>query len=336
VDLRIEIKSEIEGQDKTWDLEFTQDLITIGRHSRNDVQIPDMQVSADHARIVVEGDSAYLVDLGSGTGTLVDGVEVGPSSKTLLNHSSEVRIAGYVLHIGRAEHQLDETTSERTAMVAMNMVREVLGSFAETPEPPYFEVINDEEEGNRLVIEEENREYRAGRDSAGDLVIRHWSISRKHLMIRRVGTSTTVSDMGSKNGCLLNGDRLEGSKQVKDGDVVSVGHTELKYHDPASSLLDSLDGTPTPISDLKDLGLDLDSLREERKPAEKTPPPAARSPEAPPAAASTSSKEPTGPVSAPMQRKTEESSFMDYLPLVAGIGLLLGAIAAAYFLFFRG
>jgi pSer/pThr/pTyr-binding forkhead associated (FHA) protein len=138
VDLKITMNCEIEGQEKTWDLEFTQDLITIGRHSRNDIQIPDMQVSADHARIIVEDDVPYLVDLGSGAGTHHNGAEVGPGSRTKLHDGDSVRIANYSLVIGRPAQALDESTSERTSMVAMNMVKEVLGSFAQTREPPVF------------------------------------------------------------------------------------------------------------------------------------------------------------------------------------------------------
>ncbi len=339
MDLKITMTCEIEGQEKTWDLEFTQDLITIGRHSRNDIQIPDLRVSADHARILIEEDVPYMVDLGSGTGTTVNGVEVGPGSRTKLDEGAEVRIAGYCLVIERPEHALDESTSERTSMVAMNMVKEVLGTFAESREPPRFEVLNDDEKGQVLVIEDENREYRVGRDSEGDLVLRHWSISRKHLMIRRVGEATTVMDMGSKNGCLLNGERLTEPRRVRDGDVVNVGHTEIRFCDPESGLLDSMDHTPTPVTDLADLGLDISSP----SPREKAPPappkpdrPAAPPPAREPAAPARPPERPDAPgPDLPKRPADRDSSFADYLPIILGVILLLGALAAGYFLFFR-
>ena len=327
MDLKITMNCEIEGQEKTWDLEFTQDLITIGRHSRNDIQIPDMQVSADHARIIVEDQIPFLVDLGSGAGTEVNGMEVGPGSRTRLSDGSEIRISDYSLRISKPEHQLDETTSERTSMVAMNMVKEVLGCFAETREPPVFEVMNDEEKGQTLAIEEEEKEYRVGRDTAGDLILQHWSISRRHLMIRRVGDSTTVVDMGSKNGCLLNGKRLNEPTRIRDGDVVSVGHTELKLRDPESGMLDSMDAVPTPATNLKDLGLDMDSLTGKK---ESAPPPRE---EPKPAPAPRPEPEPR-PQSAQMKAPADQSSFADYLPMIIGVVLLLGAVAAGYFLFF--
>ncbi len=326
MDLKITMNCEIENQEMTWDLEFTQDLILIGRHSRNDIQIPDMQVSADHARILVEDEVAYLIDLGSGAGTEVDGVEVGPGSRTRLNDGSEIKIFGYTLKIGRPEGELDETTSERTSMVAMNMVKDVLGCFAETREPPVFEVVNDEEIGRSLSIEEEEKEYRVGRDKQGDLILKHWSISRKHLMIRRVGGTTTVVDMGSKNGCLLNGKRLNEPTKVRDGDVVSVGHTELKFRDPESGLLDSMDAIPTPITNLQDLGLDLNNLQEKEKPV--APPPPKAEPKPAP-----SPKPEYRPDSPPPRRPPEKASFSDYLPMIIGIVLVVGAIAAGVFLF---
>jgi pSer/pThr/pTyr-binding forkhead associated (FHA) protein len=337
VDLKITMNCEIEGQEKTWDLEFTQDLITIGRHSRNDIQIPDLQVSADHARIIVEGDVAWLVDLGSGAGTVIDGTLVGPGSRTRVREGSEVRIANYSLKIGRPARALDETTSERTSMVAMNMVKEVLGSFAESREPPVFEVMNDDELGRTLVIKEEEREYRVGRDSEGDLVLRHWSISRKHLMIRRVGGATTVMDMGSKNGCLLNGERLSEPAKVRDGDVVSVGHTELKFRDPEGGLLDSMDATPTPATHLADLGLDLAALH--GKVEQKAPPREERRPAAPPPREqpkpATREAAPPAPPTPQNKPSRNDSSFADYLPIILGVILLLCALAAGYFLFLK-
>jgi len=339
VDLKITMNCEIEDQEKTWDLEFSQDLILIGRHSRNDIQIPDMQVSADHARILVEDEVAYLIDLGSGAGTQVNGVEVGPGSRTRLNDGTEIRISSYTLKIGHPEGELDETTSERTSMVAMNMVKEVLGCFAETREPPIFEVMNDDEKGRSLTLDEEEKEYRVGRDSQGDLILKHWSISRKHLMIRRVGGTTTVMDMGSKNGCLLNGKRLDEPTKIRNGDVVSVGHTELKFRDPEGGLLDSMDAIPTPITNLQDLGLDLNSPQGKKEPA--APPPPSKKPKPPPRREPPREPRPTSPKptpeyrpdSPPPGRPSEKSSFSDYLPMIIGIVLLLGAIAAGVYLF---
>lgn len=337
MDLKLTIYCEVEGRTKPFDLDFKKELITIGRHSRNDVQIPDMKVSTEHARILVEEGQPFLLDLGSAEGTRIDGTQVGPGVKTPLPMGSTIELATYRVVVSRPEQVLDESTSERTAMVAMDMVRDVLGSFAQTRESPFLEVLNDEEAGNRVEMDAE-REYTIGRESSCDLVLRHWSISRKHAMVRRVGNDFTIMDLKSKNGVLLNGNLLSEGKHVKDGDTISVGHTELRFRDPAGNLLDSMDGLPTPITDLKDLGLDLSGGGLKDSPPRSTPPapPVSTPPAREPSRPAARSEAPAGrPADTPPARRPlePESSFTDNLPIIFGVVLLLGAVAAALFLF---
>lgn len=348
LDLKLTVTCEVEGQGKTYDLEFNRDLITIGRHSLNDVQIPDKQVSAEHARILVEDDRAFLLDLGSTLGTELNGTKLGPHQKKPLSDGDEVRISEYLIRVGRPAVALDDTASEKTAMVAMRMVKEVLGSLSAEEaeeEPPRLEVTNDAEVGTRLDLAE-MREYRVGRDKTGDLVLKHWSISRKHALFRRDADGVTVMDMGSKNGVLVNGERFEDSRRLRDGDVVSVGHTEVKFRNPARSALDSMDVERTPVTNLNDLPVDLSRRREEARAsappvAETEPPPeAARSAPSPSAAPSapppSPSPSPAGPPPGdfvPRRRPEPESGIGDYLPMIIGGVMILGAIVAALFIF---
>ncbi|NND90618.1 MAG: FHA domain-containing protein [Granulosicoccus sp.] len=53
-----------------------QGTISIGRRSSNDVCIPDLSVSGNHARITVDADSIWLEDLNSTNGTYVNGEPV--------------------------------------------------------------------------------------------------------------------------------------------------------------------------------------------------------------------------------------------------------------------
>jgi len=61
------------GQFVVWPLD--QPHITIGRSSRNAIQLGDFTVSKEHAEITVEGGHAFLRDLGSRNGTRVNGID---------------------------------------------------------------------------------------------------------------------------------------------------------------------------------------------------------------------------------------------------------------------
>nr|WP_276518926.1 FhaA domain-containing protein [Micrococcus endophyticus] len=62
-----------------------------------------------------------------------------------------------------------------------------------------------------------------------DLVVPDSSVSRQHLRLLTVGSTVTLLDLGSRNGVLVNGRRVEGSTTLRDGDVVTVGQTELLF-----------------------------------------------------------------------------------------------------------
>lgn len=64
-----------------------------------------------------------------------------------------------------------------------------------------------------------------------DLVVPDSSVSRQHLRLLTVGSSVTLLDLGSRNGVLVNGRRVDGSTTLRDGDVVTVGQTELLFFD---------------------------------------------------------------------------------------------------------
>jgi hypothetical protein len=53
-------------------------------------------------------------------------------------------------------------------------------------------------------------------------------VSSKHAELVREGRRLIVSDLGSRNGTLVNGDRIEGPIRVSKGDVIQVGTTALR------------------------------------------------------------------------------------------------------------
>src|SRR5579863_6342105 len=59
-------------------------------------------------------------------------------------------------------------------------------------------------------------------------------LSRQHLAIERDGDGWALLDLGSKNGTMLNGAKVNGRVSLKSGDRITAGHLILVY-DSASS-----------------------------------------------------------------------------------------------------
>lgn len=75
-------------------------------------------------------------------------------------------------------------------------------------------------EGDELVI---------GRASDNPVSIPDTSVSRKHALVRKTADGWAVSDLGSGNGTLLNGEAVADETPLSEGDVITLGDTELRF-----------------------------------------------------------------------------------------------------------
>lgn len=73
---------------------------------------------------------------------------------------------------------------------------------------------------------------RLGRAVENEIVIVSKRASREHAHLRRDGRRVFLDDLGSTNGTFLNGERVLGSIQLRDGDEISIGEVVFTFHDP--------------------------------------------------------------------------------------------------------
>jgi pSer/pThr/pTyr-binding forkhead associated (FHA) protein len=66
-----------------------------------------------------------------------------------------------------------------------------------------------------------------GRSSSCSLSLDDGLVSRKHALIHTTADRVTLEDLGSRNGVLLNGEKIKGLVQLKHGDRVTVGSQEM-------------------------------------------------------------------------------------------------------------
>jgi predicted amidophosphoribosyltransferase len=60
-------------------------------------------------------------------------------------------------------------------------------------------------------------------------------ISRRHARIRVTGESAILEDLGSRNGCRVNGVPIKGPQLLHDGDRIRIGTQELVFCDTSSA-----------------------------------------------------------------------------------------------------
>jgi hypothetical protein len=70
-----------------------------------------------------------------------------------------------------------------------------------------------------------------GRLASCDIRLADANVSREHAAFVREGAGWAIEDLESTNGTYLNGERVS-FERLRNGDVVSVGASELVYHEP--------------------------------------------------------------------------------------------------------
>ena len=79
------------------------------------------------------------------------------------------------------------------------------------------------------VVRLEQPRYTLGRSEANDLsYLDESGLSRQHVLFERQGSQWFASDLGSKNGTRLNGERLQGVRPIGPGDVIECGHLTIE------------------------------------------------------------------------------------------------------------
>jgi hypothetical protein len=109
-----------------------------------------------------------------------------------------------------------------------------------------FLVYRDAADEQRIVrIEEGTAELWIGRSPSADLRLEgDGEVSALHAQVEFVRDDATLVDDGlSTNGSFVNGDRIQGRRRLRDGDMVRVGKTVILYRNPADA-----DFTSTEIS----------------------------------------------------------------------------------------
>ncbi|HKY04799.1 MAG TPA: DUF3616 domain-containing protein, partial [Blastocatellia bacterium] len=72
-------------------------------------------------------------------------------------------------------------------------------------------------------------ETQMGKGPRNDIVVADPAVSASHALIKVEGNVYTVSDLGSRNGTYLNGEKIDGPRNLNHGDVIGLGLSKLTF-----------------------------------------------------------------------------------------------------------
>ncbi len=235
--------------------------LTIGRDESNAICLTERNVSRHQARIVVQGDQAWIEPVRAKWGTRVNQQLL--RARTDVRAGDTIQIGDYTMEImGAGQRPRDNALvddgaqppaggppappagganrpNDQTSIVNLADIQKAISAPGESTSIPAAEQ-------PRLVVESENLrglELRITRTPTtigrvgenADLVIDHRSISKEHVRLtRKPDGAWEVLDLGSANGIQVNGEPYH-KCVVHSGDVLVLGHVALRFLAPGSA-----------------------------------------------------------------------------------------------------
>src|SRR5688572_3762486 len=71
-------------------------------------------------------------------------------------------------------------------------------------------------------------QVKIGRSPENDIAIHDPSVSRLHATIERTADGFLIQDLGSRNGVMVNGQRIQMPTRITEGDEIQLGDVTLK------------------------------------------------------------------------------------------------------------
>lgn len=154
----------------------------------------------------------------------VNGVQLGPEPTPLI-HGDKIEILGADLYFG------DDRKGGSTQFISAGSIPEL-----HRLRPQGAPSASGGATGGRVISLVDGREYAVGvtglafgRDPACDVVIPSSEVSRRHAEIQLGEDGYVVTDT-STNGLFVNGDRVEGSRLLRRGDVIRMGNEDFRFY----------------------------------------------------------------------------------------------------------
>lgn len=323
---------------------FAQDRVVLGRARSCDVCLPDMAVSTRHAEIRLEANNYKIVDLGSLNGTHVGGKRLVPHRPKLLGNGDRIAIAGFTVEFGLGVTSGIPDPRREAVWQAREMISSMLSGGDGAVFAPALMVLRGPSKAARYEMVEQPCAVKIGRGRSVEIRLEDPDVSREHAVVEWSDNVVTVRDLGSHNGVVFQGKRVE-EAVLSPGDTFVVGNTTLALEHPADSALVAIQEAPE--EETSTFSPSLREISQERLEEAVTEPPKQTEPhpqpEEPPDPADLPPVGPDDPLSYPGQpgyvRTTREiprpvaQEKSDMGLIIVGAIIVVAAVAALVYLF---
>jgi len=197
------------------EMALTKGELSLGRADDNDVILDSPAVSGHHAQLRFGRTCWQVMDLGSLNGTLLNDQPLARRVPVPFGAGDTIQIA-------------DCTFGVREASAGEPAPPPLSAQVRLSPRGPAGLVISVAGQQMRHVLEKTT--VALGRSSDNDVVLSSPVVSGHHAHIQHSEDTFLITDLGSSNGILFEGQRVQ-QKTLADGDVLYIGDVALQFHE---------------------------------------------------------------------------------------------------------
>ncbi len=199
-------------------------VVNIGRKQVNDLHLDDLSVSGTHAKILTVGNDSFIEDLNSTNGTFLNGNRI---TKSALTNNDVVKIGEYELRyqndVASVDSDMEKTVILQAGAVTMADPEKAKAAAAPAAAAPADDggakltVVNGPSKGKFLVLSKLLTRVKGPQGQSN-------MISKKddgYYLLNTLPESLAPSINGKVAGV--------GSIKLNDGDVISMGDSQLRF-----------------------------------------------------------------------------------------------------------
>jgi pSer/pThr/pTyr-binding forkhead associated (FHA) protein len=184
----------------------------------------------NHFRVCLHGETYTIYDLGSSSGTLVNGAAC---EKKELSQDDVIKAGDIELKFSWVDAAAQGRLASCAPVSDSKAEEEALADDAESKpvvshgQYAYLRVIEGEEKGRNFRLIGKVK-FILGRSAKSDLRLKDCKVSRAHCEIQKVGDHYIICDNDSANGTFVNGEPVK-KTVLNEGDYIRLGYSILKF-----------------------------------------------------------------------------------------------------------
>lgn len=100
-----------------------------------------------------------------------------------------------------------------------------------------YKLVISDDEGRTTVVPLLREEVTIGRTEGNTIRLTERNVSRHHARLLKRNGSYIIEDLGSYNGVVVNGDRIDAKMKLSAGDQLGIGDYDLEFHSDAAQVV---------------------------------------------------------------------------------------------------